>query len=104
MPFFLELDGQSFRTDDLTLEEAERLEGECGRTWLELNPVRSAKEFRATARVFLTRQHAPEVAAKMVSEMTIAQATAAVKFVPEDLPEIYEDDLPKAAGDKTTSS
>jgi hypothetical protein len=104
VPFELTIDGQVFRTDELTLAEAETLEVECGRTWLELNPVRSAKEFRATARLFLARTRTPEEASTAVAGLTIGEAMKAVKWVADDLPDMFEDGLPKAGGGNSTTT
>jgi hypothetical protein len=104
MPFELSLNGATYRTDSLTLDEAERLETECGKTWLKLNPALSAKEFKATARVFLARDHAPADVDRLVSAMTVGTAMQAVAWVEDDLPTMFEDGLPKAAAGNSTGT
>lgn len=106
MPFEVTLDGKAYSTDSFTLDEADRLEEECGRTWLELNPVRSSKEFRAVARVFLDRDHGPVEVAKLIAAMTIGDAMEAVEWVDKDLPRLYEDGMPdpKAEGGPSTTT
>lgn len=106
MAFQVTLEGKAYSTDSLTLDEAEVLEEECGRTWLELNPVRSSKEFRATARVFLHRDYAPGDVDRIVNGITIAAAMRAVVWVDDDLPKVFEDGMPdpKAAGGPSTTT
>lgn len=104
MPFEVTLDGKTYSTNSFTLDEADRLEEECGRTWLELNPVRSAKEFRTVARVFLARDHTPADLDRVVAAITIGDAMAAVEWVDEDLPATFEDGMPdpKVGGGPST--
>lgn len=102
MPFEIKLNGRAYTTDQLTLEEAEALELECGKTWLELNPIRSAKEFKATARVFLTREKGADEAARIVSTLTLRAALDAVRWVDEDIPDVFVDGIPKV--EATTST
>lgn len=106
VPFQVTLDGKAYSTDSLTLDEADRLEEECGRTWLELNPVRSSKEFRAVARVFLDRDHSPVDVDRVVAGITIGAAMDAVEWVDNDLPRLFEDGLPdpKAEGEPSTTT
>lgn len=104
MPFELRLDGHVYNTHSLTLDEAEQLEAECDKTWLELNPVRSSKEFRATIRVFLARDHATADIERIVAGFTVQSAMAAVEWVDDDLPVVFEDGLPKAEGGLSTTT
>lgn len=104
MGFEVTLDGVVYRTDALTIDEATVLEGECGKNWLELNPIRSSSEFRATARVFLSRDHDPGTVDQLLAKMTIGDAMAAVKWVEGDIPAVFEDGLPKAEGGASTTT
>lgn len=106
MPFEVTLAGKVYNTNSLTLDEADRLEEECGRTWLELNPVRSSGEFRAVARVFLARDHAPAEVDRIVAAVTVGAAMDAVEWVDDDLPAVYVDGLPdpKVGGGPSTST
>lgn len=99
MPFEVTLDGRAYRTDSLTLIEAEALEGETGKSWLELNPVKSAKEFRCIALCFLRRDLNPDKAQAVVAELTLGQAMASVKWVADDLPDTYDDGIPSPKAD-----
>lgn len=104
VPFELTVAGQVFNTDHLSLDEAAQLEAECGKTWLELNPVRSSQEFRATVQVFLARHHAPADIERIVAGFTVQSAMAAVEWVDSDLPAVFEDGLPKAEGGFSTTT
>lgn len=104
MPFEISLAGEKFRTDELTVEEFMTIERDTGRTWWELNPVRSAPEFRAVAVAFLSRTRSKEDALKIVSALTINDVVAATKLVRDDLPDVYEDGIPKAEGGPLTPS
>ena len=104
MGFQVTLDGKAYNTDSLTLDESEQLEDECGKSWLELNPVRSSKEFRSTARVFLTRDHNAADIERILANVTIGSAMAAVEWVDDDLPTRFEDGLPKAEAKPLTDT
>lgn len=103
MPFELTIDGQVYRTDDLTIEEAAALEKECDKTWLQLNPLRSAQEFQATAAMFLRRTRAPEVAAKEAAAIRVQVAQESIRWVDDNLPTEYVDGIPKAEGSPSTT-
>lgn len=104
MPFEITIDGHAYRTDDLTIAEAEQLEEECGQTWLTLNPLRSAKEYRATVVLFLTRTRAPDVAAKEAAAITVKMAQDGARWVDDNLPTEFEDGFPKAEGSPSTTT
>lgn len=104
MPFEITIDGHAYRTDDLTVAEAEELEDECGQTWLQLNPIRSAKEFRATAALFLRRTRTPEVAAKEAAALTVKAAQENVRWVEDNLPTEFSDGIPKEEGSPSTTT
>lgn len=99
MPFELTLDGRVYRTDSLTLAEAEQLEAEVGKSWLELNPIKSAKEFRVIATRFLIRDLNPDKAQAIVAELTLGTAMQSVKWVDDDLPDTYDDGIPSPKAD-----
>jgi hypothetical protein len=104
VPFEITIDGHVYRTDDLTIEEAVALEEECDKTWLQLNPVRSAKEFQATAALFLRRTRTPEVAAKEAAAMKVKIAQENIRWVGDDLPTEYVDGIPKVEGAPSTTT
>jgi hypothetical protein len=104
VPFELTLDGHTYNTDDLTVAEAVALEKELGRSWQQLNPLGSAEEFQAFAAVCLRRHHSAEEAAKLAAELPLGVALAAAKWVADDLPIMFEDGLPKAEGDPSTTT
>lgn len=103
MPFRVTVEGESFVVDDLTLDEAIAIEKALDTTWAYINPLRSAEHCRAIMQAFLARTRSVEEAAKIVGGMSIKAATEAVEHVPEDdLPDEFEDGLPKAAGGTST--
>jgi hypothetical protein len=104
VPFEITIDGHAYRTDDFTIDEAEQLEVECGRTWLELNPTRSAKEFRATVALFLRRTRSPEVAAKEAGAMSVKDAQDNMRWVSDNLPTEFMDGIPKEEGSPSTTT
>lgn len=104
MPFELTLDGHTYNTNELLLADAVEIEKMLGKTWRELNPLGSAEEFRAFALVCLKQDHAEDVAAKIVEDMPLGAALGAARWVGDDLPEVYEDGLPKAEEDASTTT
>jgi hypothetical protein len=105
--FEVTIEGETFRTDDLSLDEAIMVEKATGTSWLYINPLRSAGDCRAVMVAFLSRSRS-----KADAEATVARlfggpkgmkaAIDAVKTVEEDLPDEYEDGLPKAGGGPST--
>ncbi len=102
MPYTLTLAGETFRSDDITLDEAVAFEGATGQSWRYLNPHRSAEQFRAVALIFLRRTREMPEAEAILAKMSLRDALAAVVEVDEDLPDEYEDGLPKAADAAST--
>jgi len=98
VPFIVTFDEQEFSTDDLTLEEAEAIETALGITWFEMNPARSAAQCRVVTAVFLARTADETEAAKRAAAVTVGQARKMVRWEKDDLPDTYEDGLPKAEG------
>ena len=104
MPFEISLEGRTYSTDYLSVAEAVELEEMLGRSWRELHPAGSAAEFQAFATMFLRRDHPGEQAAKIAAEMPLGTALAAVAWKESDLPDVYEDGLPKAVGGSSTTT
>jgi hypothetical protein len=102
VPFEIIIDGHAYRTDDLTIEEAEQLEDECDQTWLTLNPMRSAKEYRATVALFLRRTRTPDVAAKEAAVISVKVAQENMRWVDDNLPTEFGDGIPKEGGSPST--
>lgn len=102
MAFQITIEGEVFRTDDLTLDEAVAVEKATGTSWLYINPLRSAGDCRALMVVFLSRKRSKAEAEAYVKGLSMAAGIAAVQTVEEDLPDEYEDGLPKAAGGPST--
>ena len=102
MPFEITVAGETFRSDDLTVDEFLAIEKDTGRTWWDLNPIRSAGEFKAMASAWLARTRSPEDAAKIVGSLSIRDVVDNAKVVSDDLPDMYEDGIPKAEGGPST--
>lgn len=104
MGYEITLDGEAHRTADMSLDEAVAVEKATGTSWLFLNPLRSAEQCRAFMVVFLSRTKSPAEVEAFVAKLGMAAAIASVKEVDDDLPEEYEDGLPKAADAPETTS
>lgn len=111
MPYSVKIDGKVYNTDDLTLDECievekyvRRLDPEAPRTWGSLMPLRSAVDCKAVMRVFLLRERTPAEADAFLSTLTAGKAVDAVDKVEDDLPDEYEDGLPKAEGEPETTT
>lgn len=102
--------GQVFLTDDLTIEEAERVEDATGESWLYINPLRSAKHCKAIMRQFALRSMSEAEADKAINGLTVKEALEAVESVTEDsdLAAEWVDGMPdpkaEAAGSTSGSS
>lgn len=97
------LDGKTFRTDDLTLDEVCQIESVTGTTWLSMNPVRSATVCRAVMVAFLSRDRDATEAAKFVGALTADEAAKALRVADDDLPTEFEGGVPLAAADSATT-
>jgi hypothetical protein len=73
MAFKVTVDGESWLTDELTLDEACALEEEIGATWHTMEPINSARHARGIIARFLARKVGLELAQARVGTMTIAQ-------------------------------
>lgn len=105
MPYVLSIGDGEYNTDDLTLDEAIAIEGEVSESWVYINPFRSAKHFKAIARVFLKREGKDDAAiATVLDPMTITAALDSVKIIPDDLPDVYEDGLPDPKAEDETAT
>ena len=103
MPYKVTVEGQSFLTDDLTLDEAIAIEEATGVPWTRINPIDSGDHCKRIMTTFLARTRSAEEAAKIVGGLTLRQVLAQVVWVDEDLPDEYEDGLPKAAAGPATA-
>lgn len=98
MPIKVSFAGDSWLVDDLTLDEFGRIEEEVGATWVGFNPLISSKHARAALTAFVGRTVGMDEAVKKVGALSIKEAVACFEIVPDDLPQIYENGLPKAEG------
>lgn len=95
--------GESFTTDDLTLDEAIQVERDTEETWLRLNPYRSAAHAKAILVAFITRTSGAAEAARVVGAMTLAAALDCFSVADDDLPTIFEGGIPKEVGEPATT-
>lgn len=91
--------GQTWRTDELSLREAIEIEKATGKSWMLINPFQSATDCRAIMVAFLARDMAPEVAESKVDGLSLREVLDCVDVAKDDLPDVYEDGLPKAEGE-----
>lgn len=89
MPFALTLDGHTYRTDRLTVAQAEQIETDLGIPWSVFNPVRSAGAFRRLV---------DTVAGPGRGNLTLGEASRAVRWVDDDLPRLFHDGMPAGGG------
>lgn len=102
MPFQVTIDDQRYLTDDLSLNEAIAVEEATGESWVYINPFRSAKHCKAIMVAFLARQMTAEEAKAKVEALSLDDAFSAIKVVDDDLPDEFEDGLPKAGDEPST--
>ncbi len=109
MPFIVKLGDKEFNTDYLTIDEAKAIEKETRRTWGTINPFRSAEDCQAIMVTFLSRSTEEgglgdrDAAVKKVGKMSVKEALAALSAVDDDLPEEFEDGLPKGKTDSVAT-
>lgn len=102
MPIRVSFAGDSWLVDDLTLDEFGLIEEELGATWVRFNPLMSSKHARAALVAFVGRSVGSDEAAKKVGALSLKEAVACFEVVTDDLPEMYEDGIPKAEGATAT--
>jgi hypothetical protein len=102
VPYRVTVDGESFLTDDLTIDEAIAVEKATGTSWVYINPLRSADDCKAIMVAFLSRSRPKAEAEAAAGALTIRDVLKAVEQVPDDLPTEYEDGLPKAEAGTST--
>lgn len=103
MPFQVSLGDQKWRTDDLTLDEAIGIEKVTGRSWMQINPFRSAEDVKAILVAFLSRTMDPAAATAKIGGLSIQEVLDGVDVVKDDTPDMYEEGIPKAEGELGTT-
>lgn len=93
MSYRVTIDGQSWTTDDLILDEACKIEEEVGSSWHTMEPINSAKHARAILTTFLARTVGHQAAKMRVGTMTIRDVLACISL---DSPAGEADEAPKA--------
>ena len=78
MSYRVTIDGHSWLTDDLTLDEACAIEEETGTTWHVMEPINSAKIAKSILSHFLAREMGLMMARGRVGIMTITETLACI--------------------------
>ena len=97
MPWKLTFEDKEHREDDLTIDQAVRIEKLTGESWLHIVPLRSADH----AKAILTVMHSaatgePEAAvAARVGALKLAEYLKRVGTYEDDLPQQYTDGFPQ---------
>ena len=95
MLYKVSVDGKTWNTEDLTLDEAIAVEEETGESWLFLNPIRSAKHAKAILARFLAREHGLDAARDRVGAMSVTEVLDCVdKADADDRPTEHRDGVP----------
>lgn len=94
--------GDTWMVDDLTLDEFAVIEEQVGATWIGFNPFLSSRHARAALTAFLARSLGVDEAARKVGALSLKEAVACFEVTKDDLPEIYEEGLPKEEGGPVT--
>lgn len=100
-------DGTWHSTEDLTFEELEAIETTTDTPWIALNPYRSLACFRALVGAFAVRAGiADSDLSSWLNGLKAKDIAAAVRVNNDpdaDHPEVYEDGIPKAEAEPSTS-
>lgn len=103
MPFRVSVEGESYLTDDLTLDEAIAIEAATGHSWVDVNPFRSAEDCKAIMVAFLARTAGADEARRRVGALSLKAVMSSVDVVPDDLPDAFEGGLPLAEAAPSTA-
>lgn len=91
----LTIDGATYYTDDLTLDEIALCEDDTGESWLLANPYRSAKWIRAITVRILARTIGEDEAKVRVGKQTVKETLAGVEMAyDDDRPDEHMDGVP----------
>lgn len=99
-------EGEALAEGDLTLDEIGTVCDLADIAWVSLHPLRHPRHLRAIVAVLKARSGADAQAVyRELGSMKGGEAIANIKDVPDDLPTMYENGLPKAEdGPATTGS
>jgi hypothetical protein len=102
--FKVTIDGKSWLTDDLTLDEAERIEQVTHTSWLHIQPFQSAAQCKAILVEFLSRDMDRNAALAKVGALTVAETDKIIEVADDDLPATFVDGMPdpNRAGEPST--
>jgi hypothetical protein len=97
-------EGRKYHVGQLKVTEIEDMENTLGCRYVELMPLGTMRHKIAFMRVFLGHDHEPDVVAKILDDMTLAETDKCWGVEEDDLPEMYEDGVPTAGEPSTVTS
>lgn len=104
MPFEIRFEGNTWRTEDLTLDEAIRIEQKTGRSWLRINPFAYGQDAAEIIAMFLARSGEDvNTARDRVGKLKLSEIVDCFHVVPDSLPESFRDGLPLAEDNQATA-
>lgn len=104
MPYQIKVDGNTWRTDDLTLDEAIQIEIDADTNWGLINPFKSAKDAKAVLTAFMGRTDGRAGALNRVGKMTLTQILECIDIVEDDRPEQFEEGIPSDPKEPSTAT
>lgn len=99
--FVFTYEGVDHWLDDLTIAEATEVEVEIGE-WSQWRPIGLVKHRLVLMTVFLRRTHSEDDVAKILEGLTLKASRDMWDLREEDLPDMYEDGIPKAVAALST--
>lgn len=94
-------DGETYRDDDITLDQAERLEAATGSTWFTLAPLASAKHARVIIGLLVsdhTGKPVEDIEGQLKS-MTVNAIFDLFSPAEDDLPSEFTEGIPQEGGE-----
>lgn len=104
MPWQITVCGETFREDQLTLQQACAIEDATGLNWRVIHPMNSAKVAVTLGSVLLAERTGitQDEAREKLGALGVNEWTDAFEVVEDDLPTAWEGDSPLSAGEDST--
>lgn len=104
MPWRLTLCGETFREDELTVQQAYDIEDATGLNWREIHPLNSAKVALELGVLLLAGRTGitPAEAREKIGALGMNEWLDAYKAVSDDLPTAWNGDVPLSEGEDST--
>lgn len=99
MPWQIRYNGKTYQENDLTIDDAEALEGLLKATWFEIDPLRSARHAKVVAGYVIAKGEGrayDEVHAE-IGRMRITDYVTAILPADDDMPSEWTDGVPQTA-------